>query len=187
MSAPELAAFCAEAAVEAPEACVGALVAAIVAWGIAGIIADNAYNQRANWMQGFIGGAAKNSPNLNTLAIATYYGPLVDHASGVGQVIGDCGHTHQEIQMELEWGATQGVEIYTVGDNSNCCVEKWGDGGWTNWGYYGDWAKTTTSTVRRISCSIAGKMLSWASWSMCYGCFFFFSFSFDKTSSSTDS
>ena len=183
MSVPELASFCAETAGEAPEACVGALVACIIAWGISGIIADSPYNQRAAWMQGFIGGAAKNSPNLNTLAIATYYGPLVDHASGVGQVIGDCGHTHQEIQMELDWGATQGVEIYTVGDNSNCCVEKWGDGGWTNWGYYGDWVQSTTSTVRQTACSIGRGLLPSNYGSMSYAPFSFF----DKTRYNADS
>jgi len=147
-----LAEFCAVTAAEAPEACVGAVVASLIAWGLEEILGNNPYNERVAWFQGFIDNAAQTSPSLNVLAIATYYKNPFEHGSGVGQVIGDCGHTHHEIPMSGDWGVTQGVEIYTVGSDSDCCVEKWGDGGWTNWGYYGGWSQTTTSTGSLMMC-----------------------------------
>ncbi|KAI9651787.1 MAG: hypothetical protein M1829_002446 [Trizodia sp. TS-e1964] len=149
---PQLASFCAGTAAEAPEACVGALLACLAGWGLEAIIANSPFNQRVAWFQGFIGNASTNSPNLNTLAIATYYNNPFEHGSGVGKVIGDCGHTHHEIPMRGDWGTTQGVEIYTVGDGSNCCVEHWGDGGWTNWGYYGEWQRSKTATGSDMLC-----------------------------------
>ena len=147
----DLAEFCAETFIEAPEECGAAIISCIIAWGIDELIDDPPSSQRAQWIEGFIANAAQNSPNLNTMAIATYHNDIVDD-SGVGQVIGDCGHSHYEIPMSGAWVMTQGIEIYTVGSNSNCCVEKWGDGGWANWGWYGIWNETQTASGTLMMC-----------------------------------
>jgi hypothetical protein len=152
---PELAEVCSETAVEAPEICAAAVVACIIDWGIDALIDDSPYNQRAQWIEGFINNAQQNSPNLNTMAIATYYNDPFAHSSGVGQVTGDCGHSHCEVDMQGDWVMTQGFEIYTVGSNTNCCVEKWGDGGWTNWGWYGIWNETQTTSGSHMMCLYA--------------------------------
>jgi hypothetical protein len=144
---PELAEVCAETTAEAPPpVCAAAVVACIIGWGVDELIADSPYDQKAQWIEGFVTNASQNSPNLNTMAIATYHNDPLADGSGVGQVTGDCGHTHYEISMSGDWVMTQGVEIYTVGSNLNCCVEKWGDGGWANWGWYGIWSKTETAS-----------------------------------------
>jgi hypothetical protein len=134
-----------------PGACTAALSGALIVWGIAAIAsAGDAYSQREYWFHNFIDNAAQSNPNLNTLAIATYNNVPGGAKSGVGQVTGDCGHSHFEIPMSAILDTTQGVEIYTVGPNSSCSVEKWGDGGWSNWGYYGNWTRTTTDTGSQV-------------------------------------
>jgi hypothetical protein len=143
---------CLETAVEAPEICAVALVGCIIGWGIDELIDDSPYNQRAQWIEGFITNAQQNSPGLNTMAIATYYNDPAEDGSGVGQVTGDCNHFHYEIPMSGAWVMTQGIEIYTVGPNTNCCIEKWGDGGWGNWGWYGIWTKTQVASGSVTMC-----------------------------------
>lgn len=150
-----LAEVCIETAIEAPPMCAAAIVGCIIGWGLDELIADSPYNQRAQWIEGFITNAAQNSPDLNTMAIATYHNDPLEDGSGVGQVSGDCGHTHYEISMSGDWVMTQGIEIYTVGSNLNCCVEKWGDGGWANWGWYGIWIETETSSGSLMMCLYA--------------------------------
>ena len=141
---------------EEPDACVQSILAYLLTWGLKDLANgtlkfQSAYDERVHWFQTFITNASKDSPTLNTLAIATYHN--VPHAgSGVGQVIGACGHSHQEFSVDFDFADTQGVEIYTVGQNGNCCVEKWGDGGWTNWGYYGSWTQATTSSGSLMMC-----------------------------------
>jgi len=149
--APQLAQFCAETAAEAPWACAAAIAACLAAWGIEFAIDNTPADQRAAWVNGFLDNAIANSPGLNYMVIATYYN-TPEHASGIGQIIGDCGHTHQEISISGDWGTSQGFEVYTVGANSNCCIEKWGDGGYSNWGYYGNWKQTTTASGSLMNC-----------------------------------
>lgn len=80
----ELAELCAETAFEAPAVCVAALLIDILVWGIELEGPTDPKALRTQWFMDFTSKAQANSPNLNVLAIATYYG-VIQQASGVGQ------------------------------------------------------------------------------------------------------
>ena len=80
----ELAELCIETAVEATAVCVAAILTDILVWGIELEGPTDPKALRTQWFMDFTSKAEANSPNLNVLAIATYYG-VPQQASGVGQ------------------------------------------------------------------------------------------------------
>lgn len=74
---------------------------------------------KAMIMEQFVNDVSKRDPNSNFVAVA----------NGMGLYWGYCNH------VKKNW------DLIAPPPGASCCMQHWGDGGYTNWGYYGTWRR----------------------------------------------
>jgi hypothetical protein len=99
-----------------PEGCVAYLGVLAIAAGIEAIVSSG--NPTGQWIQNFIDTQAGDYPTVNTVVFAYGYGTYWGYCNAY-----DNGY----------------LVILATPEGASCCLQHYGDGGWVNWGYYGEW------------------------------------------------